>query len=210
MKKYFIILILFILNIFLYTNKAKMSSAQIDLDLEKDELALSIFSLDNSKSILINKSDLLILEYIDSLSLQKNLDLYGINVLDNIILNNQDITDIKSYNKQTLNNKIKLGSIDIIKNDNIKIINYYDYSFCVYKSGKNKQLNNCDFIYFLDMDKVDFTDDVLVVFFDSSIDEDKIENYYDKWVDSYILNDKIIYTLKLLPNDYDVIEVPLN
>lgn len=210
MKKYFIILILFILNIFLYTNKAKMSSAQIDLDLEKDELALSIFSLDNSKSILINKSDLLILEYIDSLSLQKNLDLYGINVLDNIILNNQDITDIKSYNKQTLNNKIKLGSIDIIKNDNIKIINYYDYSFCIYKSGKNKQLNNCDFIYFLDMDKVDFTDDVLVVFFDSSIDEDKIENYYDKWVDSYILNDKIIYTLKLLPNDYDVIEVPLN
>ena len=210
MKKYFIILILFILNIFLYTNKAKMSSAQIDLDLEKDELALSIFSLDNSKSILINKSDLLILEYIDSLSLQKNLDLYGINVLDNIILNNLDITDIKSYNKQTLNNKIKLGSIDIIKNDNIKIINYYDYSFCIYKSGKNKQLNNCDFIYFLDMDKVDFTDDVLVVFFDSSIDEDKIENYYDKWVDSYILNDKIIYTLKLLPNDYDVIEVPLN
>lgn len=210
MKKYFIILILFILNIFLYTNKVKMSSAQIDLDLEKDELALSIFSLDNSKSILINKSDLLILEYIDSLSLQKNLDLYGINVLDNIILNNQDITDIKSYNKQTLNNKIKLGSIDIIKNDNIKIINYYDYSFCIYKSGKNKQLNNCDFIYFLDMDKVDFTDDVLVVFFDSSIDEDKIENYYDKWVDSYILNDKIIYTLKLLPNDYDVIEVPLN
>ena len=203
MKKYFIILILFILNIFLYTNKAKMSSAQIDLDLEKDELALSIFSLDNSKSILINKSDLLILEYIDSLSLQKNLDLYGINVLDNIILNNLDITDIKSYNKQTLNNKIKLGSIDIIKNDNIKIINYYDYSFCIYKSGKNKQLNNCDFIYFLDMDKVDFTDDVLVVFFDSSIDEDKIENYYDKWVDSYILNDKIIYTLKLLPNDYD-------
>lgn len=210
MKKYFIILILFILNIFLYTNKVKMSSAQIDLDLEKDELALSIFSLDNSKSILINKSDLLILEYIDSLSLQKNLDLYGINVLDNIILNNQDITDIKSYNKQTLNNKIKLGSIDIIKNDNIEIINYYDYSFCIYKSGKNKQLNNCDFIYFLDMDKVDFTDDVLVVFFDSSIDEDKIENYYDKWVDSYILNDKIIYTLKLLPNDYDVIEVPLN
>ena len=199
-----------LLIIFLYTNKAKMSSAQIDLDLEKDELALSIFSLDNSKSILINKSDLLILEYIDSLSLQKNLDLYGINVLDNIILNNLDITDIKSYNKQTLNNKIKLGSIDIIKNDNIKIINYYDYSFCIYKSGKNKQLNNCDFIYFLDMDKVDFTDDVLVVFFDSSIDEDKIENYYDKWVDSYILNDKIIYTLKLLPNDYDVIEVPLN
>jgi hypothetical protein len=51
---------------------------------------------------------------------------------------------------------------------------------------------------------------VLAVFFDKNIKENKIEKYYDKWVDSYILNNKTFYTLKFLNNDYEVIEDKIN
>ena len=60
------------------------------------------------------------------------------------------------------------------------------------------------------MDNINFSDEVLAVFFDKSIKENKIEKYYDKWVDSYILNDKTFYTLKILNNDYEVIEDKIN
>ncbi len=210
MKKYFVILLLLLIDIFLYTDKTKLSSQSINLDLQKDELALTIFSLDNSKSILINKSELLMLEYIDSLDLEKMLNIYGINVLKNIISNNNYTVDLKSYDKKTIKDRINLNNISIIKKENIEVIKYYDYSFCVYKKGNNKDLTNCDFIYFLNIDNLDFSDDVLAVFFDSDIDKEVIEKYYDKWVDSYILNDKTLYTLKMSPYDYEVIEVPIN
>ena len=60
------------------------------------------------------------------------------------------------------------------------------------------------------MDNINFSDEVLAVFFDKNIKENKIEKYYDKWVDSYILNDKTFYTLKFLNNDYEVIEDKIN
>ena len=61
MKKYFIIIILIILNILVYTDKTILSSSsKINLDLKEEEIALSIISLDNSKSILINKKDLFV------------------------------------------------------------------------------------------------------------------------------------------------------
>ena len=181
MKKYFIIIILIILNILVYTDKTILSSSsKINLDLKEEEIALSIISLDNSKSILINKKDLFVLEYIDSLNLEKVINLYGVNILRNLIQNNNDLINIKSYN------------------------------FCIYKSGTNKNLSICNFIYFLDMDNINFSDEVLAVFFDKNIKENKIEKYYDKWVDSYILNDKTFYTLKFLNNDYEVIEDKIN
>ena len=63
MKKYFIIIILIILNILVYTDKTILSSSsKINLDLKEEEIALSIISLDNSKSILINKKDLFVLD----------------------------------------------------------------------------------------------------------------------------------------------------
>ena len=125
MKKYFIIIILIILNILVYTDKTILSSSsKINLDLKEEEIALSIISLDNSKSILINKKDLFVLEYIDSLNLEKVINLYGVNILRNLIQNNNDLINIKSYNKQTLNNKIMIDNITFEVNDNIKIINY--------------------------------------------------------------------------------------
>ncbi len=211
MKKYFIIIILIILNILVYMDKTILSSSsKINLDLKEEEIALSIISLDNSKSILINKKDLFVLEYIDSLNLEKVINLYGVNILRNLIQNNNDLINIKSYNKQTLNNKIMIDNITFEVNDNIKIINYKNYNFCIYKSGTNKNLSICNFIYFLDMDNINFSDEVLAVFFDKNIKENKIEKYYDKWVDSYILNDKTFYTLKFLNNDYEVIEDKIN
>ena len=91
MKKYFIIIILIILNILVYTDKTILSSSsKINLDLKEEEIALSIISLDNSKSILINKKDLFVLEYIDSLNLEKVINLYGVNILRNLIQNNND------------------------------------------------------------------------------------------------------------------------
>ena len=81
MKKYFIIIILIILNILVYMDKTILSSSsKINLDLKEEEIALSIISLDNSKSILINKKDLFVLEYIDSLNLEKVINLYGVNI----------------------------------------------------------------------------------------------------------------------------------
>ena len=109
MKKYFVILIIILIDIFLYINKTKSSTFEfVDINLDKNEIGLTLLSLDNSKSILINKSSLLILEYIDSLDLEKKLNLYGIDVLENVILNGNYTPDIKSYNKHTLNNRVKL------------------------------------------------------------------------------------------------------
>ena len=140
MKKYFIIIILIILNILVYTDKTILSSSsKINLDLKEEEIALSIISLDNSKSILINKKDLFVLEYIDSLNLEKVINLYGVNILRNLIQNNNDLINIKSYNKQTLNNKIMIDNITFEVNDNIKIINYKNYNFCIYKKNSDSK-----------------------------------------------------------------------
>ena len=211
MKKYFLILILLLIDISLYLYKSKNYIVKpIDLNLDNNELALTIFSLENSKSILINKSDLLILEYIDSNSIQDNLDLYKIDILDNVILSDDIAPNIKSYNKVSLNKRIELNNAQILKKDNIIYINYSNYSFCIYKTGFNKDLSSCDFVYFLSLDDIDFTDELLVAFFDYSIDKDKIEKYYDKWVDSYILNKKSFYSLKLSYDDYSVLEILKN
>lgn len=210
MKKYLIILFLLLLDVSLYLNKTKMSMTEvIDLKLQDNELAVTILSLENSKSILLNNTDLLVLEYIDSTDIQETLNLYNVDILDNLILISNDVVDVKSYNKQTLNKKVEIENVNILKNNNIITINYLDYSFCIYKEGLNKILNNCDFVYFLSLDNIDFSDEVLVTFFDSIIKKEKIEKYYDKWVDSYILNVKSFYTLKLLKDDYNVIEIPI-
>lgn len=210
MKKYLIILFLLLLDVSLYVNKVETSMTEvIDLKLQDNELAVTILSLENSKSVLLNNTDLLILEYIDSTDIQETLNLYNVDILDNLILISNDVVDVKSYNKQTLNKKVEIKNVNILKNNNIITINYLDYNFCIYKEGLNKILNSCDFVYFLSLDNIDFSDEVLVTFFDSIIKKEKIEKYYDKWVDSYILNVKSFYTLKLLKDDYNVIEIPI-
>ncbi|MCM1370750.1 MAG: hypothetical protein NC181_02520 [Clostridium sp.] len=211
MKKSLIILILLVLNITIYISKSKtMEVGIIDLNLNENDKAFTLLSLENSKSILINNQDLLLLEYIDSTDIEKSLKLYGIDILNNLILTSPTTINIKSYNKQTLNHNINISNINVIKKDNIILMDYYNYRFCIYKSGKEKDLESCDFIYFLSIDNVDFSDNILAVFFDLGIEKEKIERYYDKWVDSYILKENSFYTLKLSKNFYDVIEVPLN
>lgn len=211
MKKCFVMLILLIVDILLYTNKTKLSSIDnIDLNLKQGEIALTILSLEKSKSILLNRNDLFVISYEDSTNINDILNLYEIRTLDTQILNGHFNTDIKSYNKQTLYNSLILNDLKLIKKNNIVSIDYYNYSFCIYKSGDNKDLKNCDFIYFLDIDDIDYSDDVLAVFFDKNINTNIIEKYYDKWVDSYILNNRNLYTIKMSWNDYEVVQIQIN
>lgn len=208
MKKIYILLGLILLNVLIYINKNSIDKL-VNLEIKNDDFIITLFSTKDIKSLLINKKDLFILKNNDN-KINQILNKEGITTLNNVIFENEYQTNIKSYNKYLINKKIMIDNFSIEKKENITILNYIDYSFCIYKNGNNKNLNNCDFIYFLEIDKVDFSDDVLIVFFDSSIDKDIIELYYDKWVDSYILNNTSFYTLKLSKNDYSVIEVPIN
>lgn len=208
MKKILLILIIiFLYSMMIYEKTAITEVGKIDLNLKENETTLTILNSSNSKSILINDKNLLIITYIDENEISEILNNFNIKILSNLISLEQITTNINSYNRYLLNENIEIDDIKIEKEENIIKIKQEDNLFCIYENGSNKNLNNCDFIWFIEIDDIDFDDDTKVVFYDNAINQKKIEKFYDKWVDSYTLNNESYYSLRINEENYDIIDI---
>lgn len=208
MKKIILILtIIFLYSIIIYQKTTTIEVGKINLNLKEEETSLTILNDSNSKSILINDNNLLIITYIDENEISETLSKFNIKILENLITLEQITTNINSYNRYLLDENIKIENIKIEKEENIIKIKQNNNLFCIYENGSNKNLSNCDFIWFIEIDDIDFDDDTKVVFYDNSINQKKIEKFYDKWVDSYTLDNKSYYSLRLKQENYDIIDI---
>ena len=161
----------------------------------------------DTKAILVNNTDLIVISYIDDLEIKKLMEKYNIKVLNNIITEQNTDINIKSFNKYNLNNIIKLKNILVDKNNNIIKLKSNENVFCIYEKGNNKELSNCDYIWFLEIDEIEFNDETKIIFYDNSIKVEETEKFYDKWVDSYLLDNKNIYQLKFDEKNFDIEEI---
>lgn len=200
MKK---LLLLLTLIIILIHNKTKIQP--INKYLDENKINIKIISTTNNKSLLINNTNLLVLTLIDENEIKNILNNLNIRKLYNLITDN-DI-NIETYNKTNLTTNIKLDNISIKKDNNIIRIKGNNKQLCIYEVGINKNLNNCNFIWFLEIDDIDFDDNTEVVFYDHLITQKDIEQFYDKWVDSYKIEDKTNYEIIITQENYDIIDI---
>lgn len=214
MKKIISILILLLLY-FIIINK-KLSTAfieKIDLNLFDDELAVIFLSSDSYKTVLLkdkSSTTLLVLDLKNDKDLRKNLNKFVDNKLDYLFLKEKNMNLNVDYSiKDVLNDKVNMEKFFINRNDNIIYINNNTYNLCLYNIGKNNNVENCDFIYFLDMDiQVNMKENMKAVFYEKKIANKFKENSYIKWIDNYELSNDVYNILKLSNDSYDIITIP--
>lgn len=214
MKKIIFILILIFLY-FIIINK-KLSTTfieKIDLNLLDDELAVIFLSSDSYKTVLLkdrNSTALLVMDLDNDKNLSKNLNKFIDTRLDYLFLNKSNINvDIDYSIKDTLNDKISMEKFFINRNDNIIYISNNTYNLCLYNIGENNNVEDCDFVYFLDMDiQVNMKENMKAVFYEKKIANIFKENTYIKWIDNYELSNDAYNILKLSKDSYDIITIP--
>lgn len=203
MKK-ILILVITIYTIIIYNIDDIEKTSKI---LNDDEIRLKIISTDNSKSLLINDNNLLLITFIDENEINEILNKLNIRKLYNLIT--QEIVNIKTYKQNLLRTNLNIENVNIIKQNNIIKIKYNNKQLCIYEKGNNKSLDNCNFIWFIDIDEIDFTDDTEAVFYDNTINQKEVEKFYDKWVDSYKIEDKKIYEIIINEENYDIVDIDI-
>lgn len=187
---------------------------KIDLNLLDDEVAVIFLSSDNYKTVLLRDNDatsLLVLDFKNSKNLIKNLNKFIDKKLDNLFLieQNKINLDIDYDIKDTLKESVNMGKYQIKKQDNIIEIKNNKYNLCLYNTGTNNDINNCDFIYFINMDfQLNMSENLRAVFYEKNIASKFKENTYIKWIDNYELSSDTYNILKLSKNSYDVITLP--
>lgn len=210
MKKILLIFTIIIIYIIILYFKLKLIiTSKVNLNYNEDEIILTILNGDDTKAILVNKTDLIVISYIDDYEIKKLLEKYNIKILNNIITEQNIELRINSYNKYNMKNVTKLNNLLINKNENIIKLQAKENVFCIYEKGINKELSNCDYIWFLEVDEIDFKDETKVIFYDNSITIEETEKFYDKWVDSYMLESKYVYKLKFNEKNYDIEEIDI-
>ena len=206
-KKIILLISLILLNGLLLTYKIKgVFLSKIDLNLAPDEIGIIIS--DASDFLLVKRNDentLIAYNDVDKNNLNNFYNLFDIKKLHHLILsNNQDITSDNKYNLQ----KTNLSYLKTSVKQNIISINFYNYKFCIYQEGTNKDLNNCTFIYFDTInDDVYINDTNKVVFYSQKISDEFKEKLYTKWIDSYTIDDNSYTILKIKKDNYNIINI---
>ncbi len=215
MKKVIFILILLFIYFIMINKKLETAFIEkIDLNLLDDEVAVIFLSSDNYKTVLLRDNDatsLLVLDFKNSKNLIKNLNKFIDKKLDNLFLieQNKINLDIDYDIKDTLKESVNMGKYQIKKQDNIIEIKNNKYNLCLYNTGTNNDINNCDFIYFINMDfQLNMSENLRAVFYEKNIASKFKENTYIKWIDNYELSSDTYNILKLSKNSYDVITLP--
>lgn len=194
MKKLIIILLVFFYFLILYKSTDLVFANKIDIQLKSNELALTFLSTNGGKSILIksqNKNYLIIIDNINNKKLKKYLNIFN-------------ATNAKRYvlikNKKYLyHNQSIAYNIQISKN----IIKLNQYNLCINSINNQK----CDFVYLTNNQNIDNVK-ATALFYDFSIDKDKIKGIYDNWIDLYEINSNTFTTIKIENNSYNIIIIP--
>lgn len=199
MKKIILIIILCITNLYIFYYKDKeVSIEKIDINLEFNELGITLLDLDDSNTLLLslnNTNILYVISYKESTNLKKELIRLGKRI-DFIVMNKEYDIDIKAT-KKIIDKRLNINNI-IFSNDIYESINYNNNSLCINSS-------NCDFSYYTNSNiKVNNNK---VLFISKNIKmNDKL---YEEWVDIYKLNSSI-YTVLKIKDTYQVLEIIKN
>ena len=191
-----------------------VSIEKINFNLYENEILFTFLSSSNNKAILImdkDKNNLLVLDLKNSKDFNNDLSKFASNKLDNVFIKNNIKIDIniKYTMKDYIRNYVNFSNYSIVGNNNIVSINNNKYNFCIVENGINKDISNCDFIYFISLDKeFNVNDNIKAVFYSKDIKNLFKESNYTKWVDNYEIEENCYYVLKITDDDYEVITIP--
>ncbi len=206
MVKKILIIILFILDLSFFsikTNKAFIE--KINIELKKDEMGITFLINNDNNSLLLSKNNehnLFILKHQSDDGIMNKLKLFGVNQLNNIFALNKFDTNYK------LDSLDSIAYLDILKKNNITKMRIDTFNFCIYEQGYNKNFNECDFLYVLDNDNLAIDEDIKVVFYTEKVNIDNL-NIYEKWIDSYKIDDESYITLVIKDDHYDFTIIPI-
>ncbi len=191
MKKIFIILLVITIELCFLTNYYQpVFIEKIDLKLKDDELAIiflkqAILIKNNKNNILLN------INFKDINKIKKNLDDFNIKQIDNLI----NIDELES---------ITINDINILNENNNVKINYLYNSFCIYRTENI----DCNYIYLLNPNKnISFNKEPTLILYEK-LDEEFLEIMYDKWIDTYYLEENYYNILKINKENYNIINIP--
>lgn len=215
MKRIVFIIIMFCICLLIISYKVKnVFIEKINFNLYENEILFTFLSSNNNKAILImdkDKNNLLVLDLKNSKDFNNDLSKFVSNKLDNVFIKNNIKIDIniKYTMKDYIRNYVNFSNYSIVGNNNIVSINNNKYNFCIVESGINKDISNCDFIYFISLDKeFNVNDNIKAVFYSKDIKNLFKESNYTKWVDNYEIEENCYYALKITYDDYEVITIP--
>ena len=215
MKRIIFIIIMFCICLLIISYKVKnVSIEKINFNLYENEILFTFLSSSNNKAILImdkDKNNLLVFDLKNSKDFNNDLSKFVSNKLDNVFIKNNIKIDIniKYTMKDYIRNYVNFSNYSIVGNNNIVSINNNKYNFCIVESGINKDISNCDFIYFISLDKeFNVNDNIKAVFYSKDIKNLFKESNYTKWVDNYEIEENCYYALKIIDDDYEVITIP--
>lgn len=215
MKRIVFIIIMFCICLLIISYKVKnVSIEKINFNLYENEILFTFLSSSDNKAILImdkDKNNLLVLDLKNSKDFNNDLSKFVSNKLDNVFIKNNIKIDIniKYTMKDYIRNYVNFSNYSIVGNNNIVSINNNKYNFCIVESGINKDISNCDFIYFISLDKeFNVNDNIKAVFYSKDIKNLFKESNYTKWVDNYEIEENCYYALKITDDDYEVITIP--
>lgn len=217
MKK--VILIFTVIIISLIFLKQKITSSfieKINLKLQEDEVAIIFLSSDNYKSILVKDNDfnyLIVLEFNKSINeLKNNLNKFVNSSINYLLIDDSLVTKMKiNYEaKHNLDEKLNINNLMIEKNDNIIILSNPKFNLCIYDVGKNNNLDNCDFVYFSNIEyKININEKLKAIFYEKDVLNKFKEETYIKWIDNYEIDNECYTILKLTNDGYDIITIPI-
>lgn len=217
MKKITLIIVLLIISLIIINQKIVTSFIEkIDLNLQEDEIAVVFLSSDNYKSILVKDNDfnyLIVLEFNKSINeLKNNLNKFVNSSINYLFIDDSLVTKMKiNYEaKHNLDEKLNINNLMIEKNDNIIILSNPKLNLCIYDVGKNNNLDNCDFVYFLNIEyKININEKLKAIFYEKDVLNKFKEETYIKWIDNYEITSDSYNILRISNDSYDIITIPI-
>ena len=208
-----VVLIFCLLFFYVFLLFPKLSDAfatKIDLNIDSDELGVTFLSLEHNKSLLFttNSHDLMLLSYLDDQDLVNTLEMFGAYPLHALVYHGG--LDIGISTQRIFSNfeSYETRNIHIDKRENLTYLYLMNKTMCIYENGLNEDFSDCTFLYVLTVDHMlNIPDTVKLVIFDETINEDYL-NIYEKWIDSYQLNNREFMTLKFHDYQYDMVLIP--
>ena len=188
MKKFVVIISLIVFNVLLLYSKVS-SKSDINLKLDKNELAIIVINNDDSKALLLlkdNKSILYILEYNNDKKLLKNLEKFTYN-FDYIYEN--DLYDIPLDRKELIYTNM-IDNIYLSKNR----ISYLNYTFCINESY-------CDFTYLTGDYEIKETNNII---YSDNISEKTKDLYEQEWIDLYKISNNNYLIIFIKDDNYEI------
>lgn len=188
MKKYVVIISLIVFNVLLLYSKVS-SKSDINLKLDKNELAIIVINNDDSKALLLlkdNKSILYILEYNNDKKLLKNLEKFAYN-FDYIYEN--DLYDIPLDRKELIYTNM-IDNVYLSKNR----ISYLNYTFCINESF-------CDFTYLTGDYEIKETSNII---YSDNVSEKIMDLYEQEWIDLYKISNNNYLIIFIKDDNYEI------